>query len=161
MIARLIWTIWTPMSSVLKKADKLNLSLSFDIFMSVAGGAFSENHYCDVIMGAMASQITNPTIVYSIVYSGAEQRKHQSSASLAFVRGIHRWPANSPNKWRVTRKMFPFSWRHHALDKINSVMAGLQCTNIYLSNFNTTFTLHCLHRSLKYHILIVMQICGP
>ena len=42
------------------------------------------------------------------VYSGADQRKHQSSASLAFVRGIHRWAVNSPHKWPVTRKMFPF-----------------------------------------------------
>ena len=38
----------------------------------------------------------------------AHQRKHQSSASLAFVRGIHRRPVNSPHKWPVTRKMFPF-----------------------------------------------------
>ena len=59
-------------------------------------------------MGAMASQITNLTIVYSIVYSGADQRKHQSSALLAFVRGIHRWSVNSPHKGPVTRKMFPF-----------------------------------------------------
>ena len=59
-------------------------------------------------MSAMASQITSHTIVCSIVYSGADQRKHQSSASLAFVRGIHRWPANSPHKGPVTRKMFPF-----------------------------------------------------
>ena len=65
-------------------------------------------HYSEAIMGAMASQITNLTIVYSSVYSGADQRKHQSSASLAFVRGIHRWPVNSPHKWPVTRKMFPF-----------------------------------------------------
>ena len=43
-------------------------------------------------MGAIASQITSLTIVYSIVYSDADQRKHQSSASLAFVRGIHRGP---------------------------------------------------------------------
>ena len=48
------------------------------------------------------------TIVYSIVYSGTYQRKHQSSASLAFVCGIHRRPVNSPHKWSVTRKMFPF-----------------------------------------------------
>ena len=47
-------------------------------------------------------------ILYSNVYSGADQRKHQNSASLAFVRGIHRWPMNSPHKWPVTRKMFPF-----------------------------------------------------
>ena len=43
-------------------------------------------------MTAIASQITSLTIVYSSVYSGADQRKHQSSASLAFVRGLHRWP---------------------------------------------------------------------
>ena len=65
-------------------------------------------HYCDVIMGAVSSQITSLTIVYSTVYSDADQRKHQSSASLAFVRGIHRGPVNSPHKWPVTRKMFPF-----------------------------------------------------
>ena len=65
-------------------------------------------HYSDVIMGTIASQITSITSVYSTVYSDAEQRKHQSSASQAFVRGIHRGPANSPHKWPVTRKMFPF-----------------------------------------------------
>ena len=59
-------------------------------------------------MRAMVSQIANLTIIYSTVYSGANQRKHQSSASLAFVRGIHRWPVNSPHKGPVTRKVFPF-----------------------------------------------------
>ena len=65
-------------------------------------------HYCDVVMVAMASQITSLTIVYSIVHSGADQRKHQSSASLAFVQGIHRGPVNSPHKGPATRKIFPF-----------------------------------------------------
>ena len=69
---------------------------------------FKLSHYSVVIMGTMASQITSLTIVYSTVYSGADQRKHQSSASLAFVRGIHRWPLNSPHNGPVTRKMFPF-----------------------------------------------------
>ena len=93
-------------------------------------------HYCYVIMGANASQITSLTVVYSTVYSGADQRKHKSSTSLAFVRGIHRIPMNSPHKWQVTRKMFPFddvimryglprcygtpmpgvTYRHHTLD---------------------------------------------
>ena len=59
-------------------------------------------------MEAIASQITSLTIVYSIVYSEVDQRKHQSSASLAFVWGIHRGPVNSPHTWPVTRKMFPF-----------------------------------------------------
>ena len=64
-------------------------------------------HYSDVIMSAMASQITGITIVYSRVGSGADQRKHQSSASLAFVRGIHRWQVNSPHKGPVMQKKFP------------------------------------------------------
>ena len=59
-------------------------------------------------MGEIASQITSLTIVYSTVYSDADQRKHQSSVALAFVRGIHRGPVDSPHKWPVTRKMFPF-----------------------------------------------------
>ena len=56
----------------------------------------------------IASRITSLTIVYSTIYSGPDQTKHQSSASLAFVRGIHRAPVNFPHKWPVTRKMFPF-----------------------------------------------------
>ena len=67
-----------------------------------------KKYYDDVKMGAIASQITSLTIVYSFVYSDADQRKHQSSASLAFVWGIHRGPVNSPHKWSVTRQMFPF-----------------------------------------------------
>ena len=59
-------------------------------------------------MGAIASQITSLTVVYSTVYSDAHQIKHQSSASLAFVRGIHRGPVNSLHKSPVTRKMFSF-----------------------------------------------------
>ena len=65
------------------------------------------HHYIDVIMTTITSQITRLAIVYSIV-SDADQRKHESSASLAFVRGIHRGPVNSPHKWPVTRIMFPF-----------------------------------------------------
>ena len=65
-------------------------------------------HYGDVIMGTIASQITSLTIVYPTVYSDADQRKHQSFATLAFVWGIHRGPVNSPHKWPVTRKMLPF-----------------------------------------------------
>ena len=64
----------------------------------------STAHYIGVIMTTIASQITSLTIVYSTVYSDADQRKHHSSASLAFVWGIHRGPL----KWPVTRKMFPF-----------------------------------------------------
>ena len=65
-------------------------------------------HYRDVIISTMAPQITRLTIVQSTVYSGPDQRKYQSSASLAFVRGIHRWPVDSPHKGPVTRKILPF-----------------------------------------------------
>ena len=65
-------------------------------------------HYSDIIMSTMASQITGVSIVYSTVCWGATQRKHQRSTSLAFVRGIHRWPVDSSHKIPVTRKMFPF-----------------------------------------------------
>ena len=64
----------------------------------------------------MGSQITSLTIVYSAVHSCGDQ----SSESLAFVQGIHRWPMNSPHKWPVTRKMFQFGdaimWYHLAAD---------------------------------------------
>ena len=71
------------------------------------------NHYSDVIMGSMASQIISLTIVYLTVYSGGDQRKYQSSTSLVCRWGIHRWPVNSPHKRPVTRKMFPFDDRRH------------------------------------------------
>ena len=69
--------------------------LVFTMGITAPGKLLSTNpmgnlHYSDVIMGAMASQITRLTIVYSTVYSGADQRKHQSSASLAFMTG-DRW----------------------------------------------------------------------
>ena len=70
-------------------------------------------HYNDIIMDPIASQITSLTIVYSIVYSDAD---HQSSASLAFVRGIHKWP--------VTRKMFPFD---------DVIISGAQRTSVKLN----------------------------
>ena len=84
------------------------LHLDLNKMVAILQQSFSNAHYNDVIMGAIASQITSLTIVFSTVYSDADQRKYQSSASLAFVRGMHRGPVNSPHKWPVTRKMFPF-----------------------------------------------------
>ena len=77
-------------------------------------------HYNDVIMGAIASQITSRTIVFSTVYSDTDKKKHQSSASLAFVWGIHRRPVNSPHKWPVTQTgrcfhLMTSSCIHHAV----------------------------------------------
>ena len=86
-----------------------NFNKSHPTFQYIAGKiGLTISHYNDVIMSTMASQITSLIIVYSSVYSGVDQRKHQSSASVASVRGIRRWPVNSPHKGPVTRKMFPF-----------------------------------------------------
>ena len=69
-------------------------------------------HYSDVIMSTMESQITSPAIVFSMVYSGADQRKHQSSTSLAFVcEFLAQRASNSEN--------VSIWWRHH--DKVDSV----------------------------------------
>ena len=105
-------------------------------------------------MGAMASQITSLTIVYSTVYSGPNQRKHQSSASLAFVRGIHRWPVNYLHKWPVTRKMFPFDdfimyfhYIHTSVNILNKVSDGVILSKLVKY---VHFKAH-----LKDHVLIV------
>ena len=65
-------------------------------------------HYSDIITSAVASQIIGVSIVCSTVCSGADRRNHQSSASLAFVRGIHWWPVDSTHIGPVTWKLFPF-----------------------------------------------------
>ena len=99
-------------------------------------------HYCDAIMGTVASQITSLTIVYTTVYSDTDQSKNQSSASLAFVWGIHRGPVNSPHKWPVTRKMFPFDdvimwWRHHGYIISNNLPSTMfNCLDCYSKYYN-------------------------
>ena len=74
--------------------------------VSTVVGGLDFNQYSDVIMRMMASLITSVSIAYSTDCSGTDQRKHQSSASLAFVMRIHRSPVNSPHKGPVTRKCF-------------------------------------------------------
>ena len=107
-------------------------------------------------MSAMSSQINSLTVVYSIVYLSADQRKHQSSALLAFVRGIHRWPVNPPHKGPVTRKKVSIWWRHHAKRTVpNDCYLVVQSTFILSEHYHpqtiTTyqkahiFALHVLH----------------
>ena len=118
-------------------------------------------HYIDVIMSAIASQVTGVSIVCSTIRSGADQRKLQSSASLAFVWGIHRWPVNSTHKRPVTRKIFSFdhvimNWtndnqlcsetarsnvsviesKYYDLNWRNAVLFRLQCVNSSLPGQN-------------------------
>ena len=102
-------------------------------------------------MGEMASQITSITIVYSTVYSDADQRKHQSSASLAFVRGIHRGLVNSLHKWPVTQKMFPFhyvimwllqmSWQQISARPSAFTMLILHCSSVTTWSYCITYIL--------------------
>ena len=100
-------------------------------------------HYNDVIMRTMASQITIVSVGYSTIYSGTKQRKHQSSASLAFVKGIHRWPVNSPHKWPVTRKMFPFD---------DAIMVSKATPNKIMHVLFVWF-------SILTHLSLVLHIC--
>ena len=106
-------------------------------------------HYSDVIMGTMASQITSLTIDYSTVYSSADQRKHQRSASLVFVRGIHRGPVNSPHKWPVTPKMFPFD------DVIMAQNKNKSCKNKIKKQMVLTF--RTLKTAIEFGYSIAMQ----
>ena len=81
-------------------------------------------HYNEVIMGTMTSQITSLTIVYSTVCSGADQRKHQSSASLAFVRGIHRGTGEFPAQIGSNAESVSIWWRYHAIRCFATVICG-------------------------------------
>ena len=81
--------------------------ISFQPLLNSAATLFQKRHYSDVIITTKASQITGLSIVSSAVCSGVYQRKLQSSAPMAFVKGIHWWPVDSPHKGPVTWKMFP------------------------------------------------------
>ena len=70
------------------------------------------SHYNDVIMNVMAFQITSLTIVYSTIYSWADQIKHQNSVSLAFVREMRQWLVNSPHKVYAVCKNTLMPWIH-------------------------------------------------
>ena len=93
-------------------------------------------------MSAMVSQITSLTIVYPSVYSGAE--KHQSSASLAFARGIHRWPVNYPAQKASNAETASIWWRHHGIytarvwsSQVLAVHNGFHCESVSSSHNNT------------------------
>ena len=108
-------------------------------------------HYSDVIMNAMVSQITGISIVHLTVFSGSDQRKHQSSASSAFVRGIHRSPVDSPHKGPVTRKIVPFD---------DVIMRSLEIAlkwmpqyqiNIGVGNGLVAYGLPKFHEAIEHH----------
>ena len=116
----------------------------------------SPQHYSDVKMGAMAFQITSLTIVYGTVYLGVDQRKDQSSASLAFVWGIHRSPVNSPHKWPVTQKMFPFD---DVIMKMGCSMENVSMLWCYHDSLVCDIYLADTH--LKFGALIPVLLSSP
>ena len=103
-------------------------------------------------MGTMASQITSHTSVYSTAYLGADQGKHQSSVSLAFVR----WPVNSSHKGLVTRKLFPFDVVIMVLTESFGLILKdfeyLICFNIFVDHM-TSFKM--AHKIMLYFATIV------
>ena len=103
-------------------------------------------------MSAMASQITSFTIVYATIYSGTEQRKHQSSASLAFVRGI------SPHRGPVTRKFFSNWWRYYVQDwsQANEWHQDIIYTSVLESHIEWKISLN--HRSRYYFHAIIWSL---
>ena len=105
-------------------------------------------------MGTMASPITSLTIVYSTFIQAQIKKKHQSSVLLAFVRGIHRGPVNSPHKWPVTRKMFPFD------DVIMSLMNGdAQIISIMdCCYWITRFAIHFLQEERSSRLLSIAAL---
>ena len=82
-------------------------------------------HYCVVIMNAMASQITGVSIVYSTVCADADPKNIKPPRYWPFVRGIHRWPVDSPHKGPVTWKLFP-------LDDVIMTIRCMGYTNVSL-----------------------------
>ena len=114
--------------------------------------------------GAIASQITCLTIVYSTVYSDANQRKHQSSVSLAFVRGIHRGPVNSPHKGPVTRKMYPFDdvimWSHWTSKMIVRYILSSLCLRLSQSSQSSfiQYMRLCVF-SLPNYLVMIVGMC--
>ena len=119
------------------------LCLSNHLSMSIG---VHPNHYIDVIKTTMASEITSLTVVYS----GTHQRKRQSSASLAFMRGIHRGPVNSPNKWPVSRKCFHLmtsSWS-------KKYATSRQCQNDSGAHFTNNFSI-TIQMWWKFHFALI------
>ena len=106
-------------------------------------------------MGAMASQITSPTIAYSTIYSRADQRQHQNSASLTSVWGNHRRPVNSPHKGQVTRKMIPFDdvIMLQSRSQNSNIYSIQRCTKKLLNRSDTRLVWNSTYYNISKHIL--------
>ena len=113
-------------------------------------------HYDDVILGAMASKITSLTIVYSTVYSGADQSKHQSSASLAFVWGISPGTGEFPAQMASNKEIFPF-------DDVIMILPIWARYGVFIVNSMTEFFFYLCHNvsCIDSNIIICLTLLGP
>ena len=125
----IFWQFEVWMTMIYRWQD-CSIANKLDLLQAICG-EYSLIDYNDIIMGAMASQITSLTIVYSTVYSGADQRKHQSSASLAFARGIHRSPQRASNAENVS-----IWWRHQVLGNNNDTWLSNDDVLTHLKKYN-------------------------
>ena len=114
-----VLTFWMLMNYVIKGYHKNDESLlMYNLIPRPDGWSWLDTvgiHYNDVIMGAIASQITSLTIVYSTVYSDADQRKHQGSASLAFCAGNSPATGEFPAQMASNAEKVSIWWRHHVI----------------------------------------------
>ena len=107
----------------------------------------------------MASQITSPVIAYSTVYSGTDPKKHQSSASLAFVWGFHPWPVKSPHKGPVTRKVFPFDDVIMSQRQAKTHRSICRCWFSVYSNTTKTFSTFILQCTTSDYFIFFITLC--
>ena len=107
----------------------------------------------------VAPEMTSLTIVYSTVYSGTDQRKYQSSASLAFVRETHWWSVYSPHKEPVTRKLFPFDDVIMLGQWLNCPKSDLKMSNENIYKDISEYLLYMDHR-FNIILLSVSHLCS-
>ena len=112
--------IWVFLLQVVRSSNEFSCGYQFVYVVSMVSDRW---HYSNGIMSAMASEISDVAFVCSTVCSGADQRKHQSSASLAFVRGIHRW--NPLTKGQFRGKCF-----HSVTSSWNEFSSGYKCVYV-------------------------------
>ena len=109
-----------------------------------------------VVMGAIASQITSPTIVYSTVYSDADQRKHQSSASLAFVRGHSPGTGEFSAQMANNAEKVSIWWRHHVNGYIGFSCLPVSMNNLRELTLNWATAFYIYHYIAQFIIFHVM-----
>ena len=124
-----------------KNTITMSASCRYLIYCAMQSTRWGCLHCNDVTMSATASQITSVSIVYPTVCLGADQRKHQSSAWVAFVRRIHMWPVNSPLKGQVPRKLFHLMTSSMSILRRHLTSIGIPIIKIRPPHFRLIFVM--------------------